>query len=264
MRTKTILLSAAIGALSSAALMAQVYSVNTVGYMNVTIPGSNPNGSGGFAIIANQLNTGNNVITNLIPVDPNGGMDGDTLFKYNPITQTYSHLIVDSGNLQNNPPTPPWDGGDPTTTTLNPGEAAFFYNAYTTSLTITFVGTVLQNPSGNTNTAPFLTNSLVGSAANGSGGFSLVSSIVPQGGDLSTNLGLTVDPAGSMDGDTVYVYNASTQQYSHAIADSGNYQNNPPTAPWDPLSPSVAVGQGFFFYNAYTNTFNWTRNFVVN
>jgi hypothetical protein len=248
MRTKTLLLSAVLGALSGASLMAQVYSLNAVGYVNVTCPGADPNtGAGGYTIIANQLNTGNNVLTNLIAVDPAGSMDGDTVFKYNPTTQAYStytikHLLPGG-----------WQGGTPgvndaSVTTLNPGEAAFFYNANNT-ITLTFVGTVLQGG---------LTNSLVAADPNtGAGGFNLVSSMVPQGGDLSTNLGLTVDPSGSMDGNTVYLYNPTNQSYTtftmkHLLP-----------ALWSPSAPQVAVGQGFFFYNA-NNAINWTRTFTVN
>jgi hypothetical protein len=242
MRTKTILLSAAIGALSSAALMAQVYSVNTVGYINVTC-------NTGFQIIADQLNSGNNVITNLITVDPAGSMDGDTIYKYNNATTNYEILTADSLNY----PGIPWDGGNAATTTLNPGEAAFYKRANAGSITFTFVGTVMQNPSGSTNAAPYLTNSLAY-------GFNLVSSIVPQGGDITTNLGIVVDPAGSMDGDTIYTYNNATTNYGIYTADSLNY----PSAAWDPSSPSISVGQGFFYKRANAGTFNWVRNFVVN
>ena len=75
MRTKTLLLSGVVAALSSASLMAQVYSLNAVGYINVTCPP-------GFSIIANQLNTGNNVITNLFTVPSNGSQDFDTIYKF--------------------------------------------------------------------------------------------------------------------------------------------------------------------------------------
>jgi hypothetical protein len=238
MRTKTLVLSAAIGALSSAALMAQVYSVNTVGYINVTIPP-------GFSIFADQLNSGNNVITNLIAVDPAGSMDGDTIFKI--VGGHYVSFIADSLNY----PASPWDGGNATTATLNPGEAAFFNNVYSSPITLTFVGTVLQNPSGNTNSAPYLTNAIAP-------GYNLVSSMVPQGGDITTNLGIVVDPAGSMDGDTIFVMNNG--HYSTSIADSLNY----PSEAWDPKSPSVTVGQGFIYNRVNTGTFNWVRNFVVN
>jgi hypothetical protein len=248
MRTKTLLLSAVLGALSCASMMAQVYSLNAVGYVNVTCVAANATtGAGGFTIIANQLNTGNNVLTNLFTVDPAGSMDGDAVIKYNAATQSYITYTMGSHYPGF------WSGGTPgvsdaSVTTLNPGEAAFFYNPNNT-ITVTFVGTVLQGS---------MTNSLVAAnATTGAGGFNLVSSMVPQGGDISTNLGLTVDPAGSMDGDTVITFNPTTQGYTTFTAGS-HYAGF-----WSPSAPQIAVGQGFFFYNG-NNPINWTRTFTVN
>jgi len=228
MRTKTLLLSGVVAALSSAALMAQVYSLNAVGYINVTCPV-------GFSIIANQLNTGNNVITNLIQVDPAGSMDGDTIYKL--INGHYSSLSADSLN-------PPyyWDGADPTITTLNPGEAAFFLNANPSPITFTFVGTVLQGS---------LTNQLPT-------GFNLVSSLVPQGGNIFSDLGVTLDTTGSSDGDTVYIMTAG--KYSSSSVDS----LNPPSYLDGNQTPTVAVGEGFFYLRANPGTSLWIRNFSVN
>jgi len=233
MRTKTLLLSGVVAALSSASLMAQVYSLNAVGYINVTSPV-------GFSIIANQLNTGNNVITNLIQVDPLGSMDGDTIYKYVntgvPATTGYRILTMDSQN----PPTY-WDGADPTTTTLNPGESAFFLNANAAPITLTFVGTVLQGS---------LTNSLPT-------GFNLVSSLVPQAGNLFTALGLPLDTTGASDGDTVYIYKAG---YAISTIDS----QNPPSYLDGNQNPTNAVGQGFFYLRANPTTALWVRSFSVN
>ncbi len=238
MRTKTLFLSGVVAALSSAAAMAQVYSLNAVGYINVTCPP-------GFSIIANQLNTGNNVITNLITVDPNGSMDGDTIYKYvNTGVASTSHYITLSANSGDNPPY--WDGADATTTTLNPGEAAFFYNNYPTTLTLTFVGTVLQGS---------LTNNLMA-------GFNLVSSLVPQSGNIFTNLGIPLDSVnGTQDGDTIYIYsNGVTPNYSTASINSGD---NAPYLDGN-QNPSVNVGEGFFYYRNYSTTQTWIRSFSVN
>jgi hypothetical protein len=231
MRTKTLLLSAVLGALSCASMMAQVYSLNAVGYVNVTCPAQDSvTGLGGWAIIANQLNSGDNSITNLIPVDAT--MNGDTIYKYNSVDQSWASFQVTRGV---------WPSAIGNTT-LNPGEAAFFFNP-NTAITLTFVGTVLQGS---------LTNSLVPAYSDGSGGFNLVSSIVPQGGDISTNLGITVDS--TMNGDTVYVYDTTAQGYNTYQVSRGA---------WSPSAPRLAVGQGFFFYNA-NNALNWTRTFTVN
>jgi len=237
MRTKTLLLSGVVAALSSAALMAQVYSLNAVGYINVTCPV-------GFSIICNQLNTGNNVITNLIQVDPAGSMDGDTIYKYvnTGNSHTSGYLAILTANSGDNPPY--WQGADPTTTTMNPGEAVFFYNANPTPLTLTFVGTVLQGSI--TNTIP--------------AGFNLISSLVPQGGNVFTDLGIPLDSVnGTDDGDTIYIMNGG-QYNSISSINSGD---NPPYLDGN-QNPSVTVGQGFFYYRANPSTQLWIRSFSVN
>jgi hypothetical protein len=225
MRTKTLVLSAIVGALSSASLMAQVYSLNAVGYINVTL-------APGFQIIANQLNTTNNNLSPLLDTQVgDGSHDGLEFFKFN--GSSYTVLTTDSLSA------PPWDG-PATSTTLNPGEAAFVFNPYSTNITLTFVGTVLQGS---------LTNALPK-------GFSLVSSLVPQAGRLDVDLGLT-----EVDGDLVFQYNPVTKGYAEYTGDSLN------VPPWDapggyPANPTVAVGGGFFYYSSGGNP--WIRSFTVN
>jgi hypothetical protein len=173
MRTKTMLLSGVISALSSAALMAQVYSVNTVGYINVTVPAN-------FSIIANQLNSPNNNISPLLDSQlGTGAYNGIVLFKYDSVNG-YTIFNVDSLI------SPPWSG-PATTTTMNPGEAVYIYNPYGTNITLTFVGTVPQGP---------LTNSI-------NQNFNLISSQVPQTGALDTDLGLVPNA-----GDVVFTYDS--------------------------------------------------------
>jgi hypothetical protein len=225
MRTKTILLSAILGAISGVSLMAQVYSLNAVGYINVTVPN-------GFSIIANQLNTTNNNVSPLLDSQlGDGNHDGCRVYKFN--GSSYTGLQVDSFN------SPPWDGDAPHTT-MNPGEAVFFLNTTGAPFTITFVGTVLQ---GN------LTNSIPA-------GFSLISSLVPQAGALDTSLGLT-----EVDGDRVYQFVNSAGAYQSYQGDSFN---SPPwDAPnGAPLAPTVAVGEGFFYQAGGAEA--WVRNFSVN
>jgi hypothetical protein len=233
MRTKTLVLSAIVGALSSASLMAQVYSLNAVGYINVTI-------APGFQIIANQLNTTNNNISPLLDSQFSAGdKDGIEIFKFN--GSSYTAIVADSSNL---PLLPPWDG-PATATTLNPGEAAFVYSPYTTNITLTFVGTVLQ---GN------LTNNLAH-------GFSLASSLVPQAGRLDVDLGLT-----EVDGDEIFFFDYASKSYVFYVGDSSNL----PLAPWDgssslyPASPTTTVGGGFFYYTVAPAGNSWVRTFTVN
>jgi hypothetical protein len=59
MRTKALILSAAVGALSVASSMAQVYSVNAVGYANITAPQ-------GFSIITHQFTVADRSLNALI------------------------------------------------------------------------------------------------------------------------------------------------------------------------------------------------------
>jgi len=149
MRTKTLLLSAVLGAASVISAVAQtaVYSVNAVGYVNVTVPP-------GFSMIANPLLAQDNTVKTLLASVP----DGTQLFKFN--NGKYDINSFDFGTWQN-----PDD-------TLMPGEGAFISNPETAAFTVTFVGDVPQGK---------LTNSLPA-------GFSIKSSIVPQSAGLSTVL----------------------------------------------------------------------------
>jgi len=150
MRTKTLLLTAALVAAGVAASQAQVYSVNAVGYINVVC-------KPGFNLIANQLINSNSTVAALFPNVPGGTQ----VLKW--IGNGFAINGYDSDFVA-------WD--DPSQT-LQPGEAAFLRNPTTTNVTVTFVGDV---PQGNlTNTVPHL--------------YSMQSSKVPQAGLLQTQLG---------------------------------------------------------------------------
>ena len=104
--------------------MAQVYSLNAVGYINVSCPP-------GFSIIANQLNTTNNNISPLLDSQLlDGNHNGTILFKFS-TSSGYSAYIVSSAAS--------WSSTSVTNTTLNPGEGAFLYNPFTTNFTLTFL-----------------------------------------------------------------------------------------------------------------------------
>jgi hypothetical protein len=144
MRTKVLLGLAAMAACAfSATAQSNVYSLNVVGYYNITVPANQ------LVMLANQLNTTNNTIGSLLPsVTP-----GSFLYKYN---GSYSAYFFDVDDLVWTPDA---------NATLNPGEGAFFKSPAAT--TLTFVGEVLQ---GN------LTNSLPINA------LAMRSSMVPQAG----------------------------------------------------------------------------------
>ena len=151
MRTKTLLLSAAVGVAGLVAASAQtVYSVNSVGYINLSVPT-------GFSMIANQLDNGNgNTVADVLTVP-----DGTVVFKYNAQTAGYDNNTFLFGA---------WT--DPNMT-LNPGEGVFINNSSGNPIDLTFVGEVPQGDDSNQNVPA---------------GFTIQSSVVPQAGGVGTVL----------------------------------------------------------------------------
>lgn len=154
MRTK-VLLGAAVLAAGLASSVAQVYSLNVVGYYNVTVPANN-----GYFMIANQLKAGTNTLQGLLPVVPAGCQ----FFKY---SGGYAAATWDDLSGA-------WDTDFP----IPVGEGGMFKNITASPLTLTFVGEVEQGSL--TNTVPI--------------GNSIRASMVPQEGKLLTDLGLAGEP----------------------------------------------------------------------
>jgi len=236
MRTKTLVLTA-LSSLSAFGLMAQtstnVYSLNAVGYINVTVPP-------GFSIVADQLwATGGNTLSNALN-NSGGAYNGVQVFSW-----TGTAFSTDNGdNSVLGDPLSGWANGGQNT--INPGQGTWFNNPNTTNLTFTFVGTVPQG----TNTVPFAK------------GFNLVSSPVPQSGDLVTVMGLS----NYNNLDQVFVWNpngtggGTYATYSVATGGLGGFGNN---GDWNsPGDPQVNVGQGFWYEATVASA--WTRNFSVN
>src|ERR1051325_4212662 len=122
MRTKTILVTAALVAAGITTSMAQaVYSVNIVGYINKPLPH-------GLSLIANQLNASPDNKVQTLFGTPAGPI---TVFKFNPTTGNFDQAAFD--------PDAGW--GDPTSMVLNPGEGAFVDNG-SDPFTLTLVGEV--------------------------------------------------------------------------------------------------------------------------
>jgi len=122
MRTKTLLLTAALAAAGAASAMAQnVYSVNAVGYVNKSVVH-------GYSIVANPFVVANESLDALVPT-PN---DGTTVYK--PVPGTFEVRIYDAS-------IPGWDPDG--ATTLNLGGGAIFFNPGA-AFTVTFVGEVKQ------------------------------------------------------------------------------------------------------------------------
>jgi hypothetical protein len=183
MRTKTLLLIAAIGAAGAATSMAQVYSVNAVGYVNKTIP------KGQFSMIVNPLKAATNTVNALFqPVPP-----GFQVFVY-----TSSGFNVGTYDDLEGAFIPAAVGN----TVIDPGHGVFVKAPAAADVTITFVGEVMQGT---------LTTPLVP-------GLQIVGSQVPQEGTAS-DLGLPHTTAGGMTpGDQVYQY-TSTGYYVSTFDD---------------------------------------------
>jgi hypothetical protein len=149
--TKALLLTAAISAAGVVSSMAQVYSVNVVGFVNMSLPA-------GFSLIANPLKATNDFLSAIIPTAP----DGTQVLTFNVTNQTFAadvpSYIEGFGWFP--------DGE------VKPGQG-FFINL-PSATTLTFVGEVRQ---GNLS-APIAT------------GYSIQSSQVPQRGLVTTDLTL--------------------------------------------------------------------------
>ena len=240
MRTKTLLLSAAVLAAGLAASTAQsVYSVNAVGYVNTVV-------TNGYNLIANPLNGTNNNINTIMPVAP---VDSVVL-RWSNLEQKF----VSTDTYVSGVPGLP-DGwydlgaGALSTNVLSPGESFFFQKpaAGASTYTLTFVGEV---PQGN------LTNR-IGTL------YGFYSSIVPQSATFSA-MGF---PGRN---DMTYTeWSGGGQKYVNLL----NYISGVPGLPdgWYDLGagvqrdPQPGVGQGFLIYNPAGNgAVSWGRTFSVN
>jgi hypothetical protein len=242
MRTKTMILSALLGALGSVSVMAQtnVYSLNAVGYVNALIPP-------GFSIltcplIASPDNTLNTLLpnTNNVYGGPNGGSPYHTqVYAFSGGAYTVIESAVSTGANASG-----WSAGG--LTTINPGQAVFIYNPLTTNESATFVGTV---PTGS------LTNVL-------SPAYNLVGSIVPASGDIVTNP--IMNFTNGQKQDQVFTFDTNAQNfvifnYTPALGgwSSSGTLTNPTT---------ITPAQGFFYYNNtafQTLTNYWVENYSV-
>jgi len=217
---KALVCTAALAAgLASTLADGNVYSLNVVGYYNI------PVAAGQRVIIANQLNTTNNTIGELLKppmVDNN-----DQLFKFAGGFAGYQYSADDESWIPN------------PDATLNPGEAAFFLPA--AARTLTFVGEVLQ---GNlVNTLPLNTRVLR-------------ASMVPQQGLISTDLGVPYD-----NNDQLFVFNVAQNNGGYAgfqySADDESWIPSEPTI-------NVGQGFFYIKdANAAPSNATWTRNFTV-
>jgi len=155
MKAKAILAAGLMMAAAVAQSTAQtVYSVNAVGFVNVSFPS-------GFSIASNPLEGAANTVAALFPTTiPNNS----AVFKFDTVSGAFVSSTFFFGAWSN------------PNLTLVPGEGFFFRNPSGSTITNTFVGNVKQG----TLTTPL------------AAGFTLVGSQVPQAGLVTTDLGLPV------------------------------------------------------------------------
>lgn len=234
MRTKTLILAAAVSAVGIASSMAQVYSLNSVGYYNLNLVR-------GYNLVANQFINGDNVIGTVFPVVP----DGTTALVWDSTAQQFSDIpyIEALGG---------WVGFDtegnpvPSTAVIAPGSGVFLN--VPDPATITVVGEVPETELG---TFPPVTVPQQ---------FGLISQGTPQA--LAINSAGDELPAN--DGDTLLFWNPASQAYEENLFLLGlggwiqfDTEGNPV-----PVNPTPDVGEAFFYNNSGAEI-SWTRTFNV-
>jgi hypothetical protein len=222
MRTKTLLLTAALSAAGIATSMAQVYSVNAVGYVNTDL-------LPGFTLISNPLdNKTGNTIQNLFGTGINGSIpQGLIVYYFNSTTDTFVSASYDDIDQAFLP-------AANAATVVPPGEGVFVLNPSANTIKVTFVGEVPQGAASNQQLPQ---------------GFSIKASTVPIAGPVTT----MSFPAAQ--GDIIYEWDPVADKYvSNSFDDIDNT--------WLPAVPNIDVGEAFFlFKNAATTwTRNFSVN----
>jgi hypothetical protein len=246
MRTKTLALSALLGMLGSASLVAQtnVYSLNAVGYINVTLyPGFNLIGCPLICSPDNTLGT-------LFP-DGGGGLatsnqfSGFNVWQWDPALTPPAYL-QDSGNAKQankNGFTNGWINGG--TIAINPGQGIWIQNPGVAT-NVTFVGTVPQGS---------LTNTLTP-------GFNMVSSAIPMSGDLVLNTNTLLTIAGAAD--EVYYWDPtlSPPNYDQSSLYSTKKGWAATGSAGDPTTTNIT--EAFWYFNNGATSEQWVENFSIN
>jgi hypothetical protein len=136
--------------------------------------------------------------------------------------------------------------GNPSTNRIPPGKGFFYFNPDTTNDTLTVTGTVLQG----TNSVPIPS------------GYSILSTIVPEAITIDTTATNNF-PAGEGDIYLAFTGGGFSENYTYATTTAdvgfiGWYDSNS----GDPVSPTPAIGQGFYYFNQ-SSAKSWSRNFEV-
>jgi hypothetical protein len=238
MRTK-VLAAAAILAAGFASVQAQnVYSLNVVGYVNVTL-------KPGYNLITPQLVDTANPTAPISVILTNAPTlaDGSTFFGWNAGLQTFT----EPANWVGTPPDgPAWYNADYTafsSDTAPRGKSYFIFNAGGSDANLTLVGEVPQGANAGT----------IASSYNFLGDY------VPTSQEIKTN-GFPI-----VDGSTLFTWNPTTQGYTEPLNGIGTPPDGPDWYNADftavvPFAP--AVGQGFIYFNPAASA-PWNRNFTV-
>jgi hypothetical protein len=238
MRTKTLILSGLLAALSGASLMAQVYSLNAVGYINVDVPP-------GWSMIADQLYLTNQQTAQSIDAVFGPQLLNGTSTSADPYVNceifAWANGAFQPALFVTQQPNQAADWSSPTfaqETTFNPGQGAFIYNP-NADFQITFVGQVPQGT---------VTNQMVQ-------GFNLVSSIIPQSGAVDIDLG--IQPAAL---DEVFLWQDGAYEAVNICVSVTSSATN-----WSyGYSSTNFVGSSFFYYAESATPNPWIRTFNIN
>jgi len=217
-----------------------VYSLNVVGYVNVTVlPGYN--------IISCPLNASPDNTVGTVLNNADGHLTGSVVYFFEP-GPSGGYSIDTAENQTGKPSTTNANGWvNNGTNVLGNGSACWFQNTSGSNITLTFVGTV---PSG-----PSLPNPL-------SVGFNLVSSVLPTSGDIISNSLINLTNYNL--GDTVFTYANSnyTTYQSGSGKGFGAGNNGNWTSAGDPVLPTV--GGGFWYQIQSTGQpINWVESYSV-
>ena len=222
-----------------------VYSLNVVGYINLTLPA-------GYSLVTAQLQGSDTSLAGVLGTNlPTGGQI--TVVKWNPATQSLDNnppAFYSSADLGGSLPGGWYTSTAASTSTLALGESFFVLNTGTAA-NLTLVGQVSQA----TNSISLVP------------GYSFVGSPVPVVSDLSTNSTLQLPQNDTL---TLQYFNAAAGSYGDAYsyytsADLGGlpagwYDVTSGASTASPIIP--AVGQGFLVLNVGTAV-SWTPSFTV-
>jgi len=244
MRTKTLLLSAAaLAAGVVTSMAANTYSVNVVGYINVTV-------QPGFNIIANQLDVdGVDSISTVLNATTPASQENAEILKFSNATggfsgDFYTAFLSDGLGFVG------WYDGvtaAPSTNTIAPGTGFFYFNPASSNVTLTLTGTVLQGSSS----VPLPS------------GFSIISTVAPQAITLDTT---ATNNFPAVENDEYLPWSngnfGNAAFYTQFLSDGLGFVGWYDAVTAAQVFPTPAVGSGFFLFNAGAST-SWTRTFTV-